>query len=97
LASWNFTFLATITIMPFTSSLLGDYPSNRLAVDILAVNLLLAILATRAMLVFARRKDLLAGETDPRAVRALRERAAAVVPVVALSAGLAWVNVTAAK
>ena len=26
LAWWNFAFLATITIMPFTSSLLGEYP-----------------------------------------------------------------------
>ena len=49
LAWWNFAFLATITIMPFTSSLLGEYPSNPLAVDIFAANLLLAVLATRAM------------------------------------------------
>ena len=97
LAWWNFAFLATITIMPFTSSLLGDYSSNPLAVDILAVNLLLAILATRMMLVFARRKDLLAGEIDPREIRPLRERAATIVIVVALSAGLAWLNITAAK
>ena len=97
LAWWNFAFLATITIMPFTSSLLGEYPSNPLAVDIFAVNLLLAVLATRVMLLFARRRDLLAGEIDPREVRALRERAAAIVIVVALSAGLAWVNINAAK
>jgi hypothetical protein len=32
LAWWNFAFLATITVMPFTSSLLGEYPSNPLAV-----------------------------------------------------------------
>jgi uncharacterized membrane protein len=97
LAWWNFAFLATITIMPFTSSLLGEYASNPLAVDIFAVNLLLAVLATRAMLLFARRRDLLTGEIDPREVRALRERAAAIVIVVALSVGLAWVNTTAAK
>ena len=47
LAWWNFAFLATITIMPFTSSLLGEYPSNPLAVDVFAANLLLAVLATR--------------------------------------------------
>jgi uncharacterized membrane protein len=97
LAWWNFAFLATITIMPFTSSLLGEYPSNPLAVDIFAVNLLLAVLATRVMLLFARSRDLLAGEIHPREVRALRERAAAIVIVVALSVGLAWVNTTAAK
>jgi Endosomal/lysosomal potassium channel TMEM175 len=34
LAWWNFGFPATITVMPFTSSLLGEYPANPLAVDI---------------------------------------------------------------
>ena len=97
LAWWNFAFLATITIMPFTSSLLGEYASNPLAVDIFAVNLLLAVLATRVMLLFGRRRNLLAGEIAPREARALRERAAAIVLVVALSIGLAWVNTTAAK
>ena len=64
LAWWNFAFLATITIMPFTSSLLGEYPSNPLAVDIFAANLLLAVLATRAMFVLGRRWDLLAGDVN---------------------------------
>jgi len=35
--------------MPFTSSPLGEYPRNPLAVDIFAANLPLAVLATRAM------------------------------------------------
>ena len=40
--------------MPFTSSPLGEYPRNPLAVDIFAANLplaVLAVLATRAMFV----------------------------------------------
>ena len=41
--------------------------------------------------------SLLTGEIGPREVRALRQRAAAIVIVVALSVGLAWVNTTAAK
>lgn len=97
LAWWNFAFLATITVMPFTSSLLGEYPSNPLAVDIFAVNLLLAVLATRVMFVLGRRWGLLGGEIDTRDVRALRVRGVATVMVVALSVGLAWVNTTAAK
>jgi uncharacterized membrane protein len=97
LAWWNFAFLATITVMPFTSSLLGEYPSNPLAVDIFAVNLLLAVLATRVMFVLGRRWGLQGGEIDARDVWALRVRAAAIVVVVALSVGLAWVNTTAAK
>ena len=48
LAWWNFAFLFTITIMPFTSDLLGEYSENPLAVDIFAANLLLATLATQA-------------------------------------------------
>src|ERR1700722_11770273 len=37
---WNFAFLFTITIMPFTSTLLGSFVNNPLAVDIFALNLL---------------------------------------------------------
>ena len=62
LAWWNFAFLATITIMPFTSSLLGEYPGNPLAVDVFAANLLLAVVATRVMFVLGRRWGLLAGD-----------------------------------
>ena len=97
LAWWNFAFLATITVMPFTSSLLGEYPRNPLAVDIFAVNLLLAVLATRMMFVLGRRWGLQHREIDAREVWALRVRAAAIVIIVALSIGLAWVNTSAAK
>jgi len=97
LARWNFAFLATITVMPFTSSLLGEYPNNPLAIDIFAINLLLAVLATRVMAVLGRRWGLLGGEADARDAWALRARAAAIVLVVALSVGLAWVDTTAAK
>ena len=97
LARWNIAYLATITVMPFTSSLLGEYPNNPLAIDIFAINLLLAVLATRVMAVLGRRWGLLGGEADARDAWALRARAAAIVLVVALSVGLAWVDTTAAK
>jgi uncharacterized membrane protein len=97
LAWWNFAFLATITVMPFTSSLLGEYPSNPLAVDIFAVNLLLAVLATRTMFILGRRWGLLDEQIDTQDVWAMRARAAAIIMVVAVSIGLAWVNTTAAK
>ncbi|MBV9204819.1 MAG: DUF1211 domain-containing protein [Actinobacteria bacterium] len=97
LAWWNFAFLATITFLPFTSSLLGEYPNNPLAVDIFAANLLLAVLATRAMFVLGRRWDLMGGDIDAREASALRARAAAIVLIVVASAGLAWVNTTAAR
>jgi len=97
LAWWNFAFLFTITLMPFTSDLLGKYSTNPLAVDIFAVNILAASLATQLTLVYGRRKDLLTVETSARDTQAAQMRAAASVFVIVLSIGLAWVNTGAAK
>ena len=97
LAWWNFAFLFTITLMPFTSDLLGEYSANPLAVDIFAVNLLGATLATYLTLVYGRRQDLLTMETSARDTQAGQVRAAASVFVIVLSIGIAWVNTSAAK
>ena len=70
----------------------GAAPGLRLAVDIFAANLLLAVLATRVMFEVGRRVGLMAGDIDAQEARALRARAAAMVIVVAVSVGLAWVN-----
>ncbi len=96
LAWWNFVFLFTITVMPFTSDLLGKYSANPLAVDIFAVNLLAASLATQLTVVYGRRRDLLIAETA-RETQAAQMRAAASVFVIVLSIGIAWVNTGAAK
>jgi uncharacterized membrane protein len=97
LAWLNFVFLFTISIMPFASDLLGQYPENPLAVDIFALNLLLASLATQATLELGRRKGLTAPEADPRAARAGYLRAAGTSAVILASIGLAWVNTDVAK
>jgi len=97
LAWWNFAFLFTITLMPFTSDLLGKYPENPLAVDIFAVNLLAASLTTQLTIVYGRRKDLLTTETNAREARAERARMVGSVFVIVLSIGIAWVNTDAAK
>ena len=97
LAWWNFAFLFTITLMPFTSNLLGKYSANPLAVDIFAFNLLAASLATQATVVFSHRTHLLIAETSEHERQATRLRTAASVIVIALSIGLAWVNTGAAK
>ena len=90
---WNFAFLFTITIMPFTSTLLGAFVRNPLAVDIFALNLLLASLATQAMIVVGRRRGLLISDAKARAGRI----SAAVVPIVmAVSIGLSWWSTAAA-
>ena len=89
----NFAFLFTITIMPFASDLLGDFVGNPLAVDIFALNLLLASLSTQAMIIIARRKGLLISDARERSARI----SAAVVPVVmAASIGLSWWSTSAA-
>jgi uncharacterized membrane protein len=89
----NFAFLFTITIMPFASDLLGDFEGNPLAVDIFALNLLLASLSTQAMIIIARRKGLLTSDARERSARI----SAAVVPVVmAASIGLSWWSTSAA-
>jgi uncharacterized membrane protein len=92
LAWWNFAFLFTISVMPFTSDLLGKYSANPLAVDIFALNLLAASLATQATLLFSRRAHLLITETSAQERQAAQLRVAANVFVIVLSAGLAWVN-----
>ncbi len=83
--------------MPFTSSLLGSYGSNPLAVDIFAVNVLLASLATQATLLFGQRRDVLTAPGDATENRVRRARFTVVVIALALSIGLAWVNTSAAK
>jgi uncharacterized membrane protein len=96
LAWWNFAFLFTITIMPFTSDLLGKFSANPLAIDIFAVNLLLATAATNLTMSYGRRKDLVVTETAQQ-IRAAQYRVAASVFVIAVSIVLAWVNPNAAK
>jgi uncharacterized membrane protein len=97
LAWWNFAFLFTITAMPFTSSLLGSYGNNPLAVDIFAVNVLLAALATQATLLFGQRHEVLTAPADATEAAARRARVTVIVIALALSIGLAWVNTSAAK
>ena len=97
LAWWNFLFLFTITIMPFSSNLLGDYAANPLAVDIFAFNLMLASLSTQAVVVFGRRRGLFGGGVTREVVVAGRVRSAAVIGTAALSMGLAWVSTDAAR
>lgn len=97
LAWWNFAFLLTITLMPFTSDLLGAFSDNPLAVDIFGLNLLLASLATQATMVFGRRQGLLTGRTIALDTRIGAARSWASVLVIALSMGVAWTSPGAAK
>jgi len=97
LAWWNFFFLFTITMLPFTSDLLGQYASNPLAVDIFALNLILASLSTLTVVTVAQHKGLLVPWAQPAALRAGRVRSLGIVIVVAASIGVAWYSPELAK
>jgi uncharacterized membrane protein len=89
----NFAFLLTITVLPFTSSLLGSFEGNPLAVDIFALNLLIASVSTRAMVIVSRRRGTLIPEARDRD----SQIRASVVPVVmAVSIAVSWWSTSAA-
>jgi uncharacterized membrane protein len=96
LAWWNFAFLFTVSVMPFTSDLQGKFAANPLAVDIFAMNLLAAALATQLTFIYSSRRNLLTVES-PREAQAAQLRSAASIFVVALSIGIAWISTDAAR
>jgi uncharacterized membrane protein len=96
LAWWNFAFLLSITLMPFTSDLLGEYSDNPLAIQIFSLNLLAASLTTQATYLFARRRGLLSSDDEPSR-RTGQLRTIGLVLAVALSISLAHVNPSLAK
>jgi len=97
LAWWNFAFLFAITLVPFTSGLLGQYAENPLAVDIFAANILLASLSLVATTGFIRRKGLLSAAHDEEQARAGRIRAFSVAAIMVVSMAVAWENADLAK
>lgn len=97
LAWWNFAFLITITLMPFTSALLGSYSENPLAVDIFALNLLLASLASQAVILYGSRRGLLRTGAGDRELVAGRARAVGALIVIVASGAVAWVSPDGAK
>jgi len=97
LAWWNFAFLLAITLVPFTSGLLGLYAENPLAVDIFAANILLASLALVATTRFIQRKGLSSAAHDEEQARAGRIRAFSVAAIMLVSMAVAWWNADLAK
>jgi uncharacterized membrane protein len=94
LAWMNFLFLFAITTMPFTSDLLGRFGNNPLAVDIFAVNLLVASLAIEGLMQLARRRGMLVTDNREREARA---RAFIVPTVMVLSIAVSWWSTSWAK
>ncbi len=96
LAWLNFAFLFTISVMPFTSSLMAHYNSNPVAIDLFAGNLMLAALATTAVGFYGDRHHLLI-EGVGRQQRVGAIRATCVVTVTGASIIVAWWSTAVAE
>jgi len=92
---WNALFLFAVSVMPFTSDLLGKDGGNPLSVTIFGLNLLLANLAMLGVQECARRRKLM--RTGRYDFVAYRWGSAAGLVVVVLSLVLAWIDTTAAQ
>jgi uncharacterized membrane protein len=85
LAWWNFAFLFTITLFPFSSALMGTYSGNPFAVAEFAVNLLLASLSTSVVIVIVKHQDLLNEKATPEVVRGIVRRGITSASIIAAS------------
>ena len=98
LAWRNFGFLLTLTLMPFTSDLIGRYGSNPVAITLFGLNLVAISLSTQWIFLYAAGHDLqIAGARSEHDERAARVRVVLVICIVALSVGLAWTDPQLAK
>ncbi len=91
IAWWNFGFLFTITLFPFSAALMGEFPDNSLAVVEFALNLLLANLVTTVVILVARRRDLFVDAATPTLVRGMVTRGMAAAAVIVASIPVAVV------
>ncbi len=96
IAWWNFIYLFTVALFPFSSALMGTYSDNPVAVSWFAANLLLTSLSTSIVFLVARNKGLLIDGVDPEEVRRSTMRGAYVATVVAASIAVAAFNPQAA-
>jgi uncharacterized membrane protein len=98
LAWRNFAFLLALTLMPFTSDLMGRFSDNPLAVTFFGLNLLALSLSTQWIHIYAAHHDLIVGGRYSRYEELLgRVRALLTVGVVALSLVMAWVDTSLAR
>ena len=98
LAWRNFGFLLALTLMPFTSDLIGRYGSNPVAITLFAVNLALISLASQWIVLYAASHDLVQdGRRSPHDELAARIRVTLVLAIIGLSLILAWTAAAEAK
>jgi uncharacterized membrane protein len=98
LAWRNFAFLLTLTLMPFTSDLMGRYGENPLAITFFAANLVALSLTTQWIYIYAERHNLLDEAKRSRYEEIVgRVRSLLTVAVVAVALVLAWKDTRVAR
>ena len=98
LAWRNFAFLLALTLMPFTSDLMGRYSDNPLAVTLFAINLVAISLSTQWIYVYADHHQLLSDERRSHyEERVGRVRALLTLAVVSLAVVVAWTDTGLAR
>jgi uncharacterized membrane protein len=98
LAWRNFSFLLALTLMPFTSDLIGRYGTNPVAITLFGINLVAISLSTQWIYLYAAHHDLLTDvKRSKRDERTARLRVGLVLGIVALSVILAWTDPHLAK
>jgi uncharacterized membrane protein len=98
LAWRNFSFLLALTLMPFTSDLIGRYGTNPLAITLFGLNLVAISLSTQWIFLYAAKHNLIRDMARSiRDERTARVRVILVLGIVTLSIVLAWTAPTLAK
>lgn len=98
LAWRNFAFLLTLTLMPFTSDLLGRYGHNPLAITFFGINLVAISITTQWIQIYAAGHQLIDDEHRSRyEERVGRVRSLLTVSVVSLALILAWTDTGLAR
>ena len=98
LAWRNFSFLLALTLMPFTSDLIGRYGTNPVAITLFGLNLVAISLSTQWIFLYAAHHNLLMDVArSKRDERTARLRVVFVIGIVAVSIILAWTYPQLAK
>jgi uncharacterized membrane protein len=98
LAWRNFGFLLALTLMPFTSDLIGRFGSNPVAITLFALNLALISLASQWIVLYAAHHRLVEDKhRSPHEELAARIRVILVLCIIGLSIILAWTAAAEAK
>jgi uncharacterized membrane protein len=98
LAWRNFAFLLALTLMPFTSDLMGRYSDNPLSITFFAINLLALSLSTQWIYLYAINHHLVVDKRRSSYEERLgRVRSSLTIAVVSIAIVLAWTDTSVAR